>query len=167
MGVKKTCSTCKEIKSIACFYKQPKGLYGRTGSCKECRKKTSNNWAEKNKDRKNLLERERKRDRKQYCEKWRKENPNYFKEYYKQNREIRLECNRRFWENNPERYESWKIYQRARSNRILINPGQCQMCGTKEMKIQAHHFDYSKPLEVCWVCIECHKDVHRRKKFNL
>ena len=34
------------------------------------------------------------------------------------------------------------------------------------MKIQGHHFDYDKPLEVTWVCFECHKQIHKRKKFT-
>jgi hypothetical protein len=97
---------------------------------------------------------------------WRKNNPNYFKEYYKQNREIRLEANKRFWKRHPERYKNWKIYTSARRLGKLLNPGQCTLCGTKEVKIQAHHFDYSKPLEVTWLCKSCHIEIHRRKKFT-
>lgn len=168
MGVQKTCSKCLICKSISCFYKQKNGLLGRTGECKECRKKRTKIWTDENRERKNEADRKRSKniDRREYNKKWRESNPNYFKEYYKQNTEIRLEANRRFWKNHPDRHEAYKIYQRARDNKTLVNPGQCQMCGTKENKIQAHHFDYSKPLEVTWICVECHKEIHRKKKFT-
>lgn len=35
----------------------------------------------------------------------------------------------------------------------------CERCG--EVKTQAHHDDYSKPLQVRWLCQEHHTDVHR------
>lgn len=33
------------------------------------------------------------------------------------------------------------------------------MCGTTE-HVVAHHHDYSKPLDVTWLCEQHHKDVH-------
>ena len=131
-------------------------------------KKKIKTMGDNNKERKSEVAKKRYKliDRKEYNKKWRKENPSYFKEYYKQNKEIRLEANRRFWKNHPDRYQSFKIYSSARKSGKLINPQQCQMCGTKEKKIQAHHFDYSKPLIVTWVCTECHKAIHKKKQFT-
>lgn len=37
---------------------------------------------------------------------------------------------------------------------------RCERCGTDEGKIEAHHFDYSKPLFVEWLCRRCHKSEH-------
>ena len=34
----------------------------------------------------------------------------------------------------------------------------CEICGCPI--VEAHHGDYSKPLEVRWLCQECHDDVH-------
>lgn len=168
MGLKKKCTKCAETKSIALFYKQKKGLLGRTAECKDCRKKRTQKWTDENREKKNFTARKNyiPGKRAKYNEIWRKENPEYFKQYYKQNKKIRLECNKRFWKNHPERYKQFCIYQNARNKGILINPNQCQLCGTKEMKIQAHHFDYSKPLQVTWICLECHKEIHKRKKFT-
>ena len=41
----------------------------------------------------------------------------------------------------------------------LIRPDSCVIC-TKECIPEGHHPDYSKPLEVIWVCKQCHADYH-------
>ncbi len=53
--------------------------------------------------------------------------------------------------------------------RVLLNtalkegkvkrPSECSRCG-KKCKPQAHHPNYSKPLEVIWLCGICHKQEH-------
>ncbi len=40
-----------------------------------------------------------------------------------------------------------------------IKRGKCESCGHK--KTQAHHHDYSKPLDVTWLCIKCHFAEHK------
>lgn len=35
----------------------------------------------------------------------------------------------------------------------------CEMCGTTE-RVQAHHADYGKPLEVQWLCHSHHRQHH-------
>jgi ribosomal protein S27AE len=42
----------------------------------------------------------------------------------------------------------------------LNRPDKCQKCGSKKSKIQAHHPDYTKPLEVEWLCTKCHAQEH-------
>ena|SRR3990167_4413794 len=41
----------------------------------------------------------------------------------------------------------------------LIRPDICDACGARDT-IQAHHPDYSKPLEVVWLCVFCHGSIH-------
>lgn len=36
---------------------------------------------------------------------------------------------------------------------------ECEMCG--EPKAEAHHDDYSKPLDVRWLCFAHHREWHR------
>jgi ribosomal protein S27AE len=38
----------------------------------------------------------------------------------------------------------------------------CEVCG--ETKVQAHHDDYSKPLEVRWFCDVHHRQHHHAKR---
>jgi len=42
----------------------------------------------------------------------------------------------------------------------LCKPGACQICGSGG-RIHGHHDDYSKPLEVRWVCPACHSAIHK------
>lgn len=46
------------------------------------------------------------------------------------------------------------VYQR----RGKIKPEPCQQCGSK--LAQKHHPNYSKPLEVVWLCRDCHLTLH-------
>lgn len=43
-----------------------------------------------------------------------------------------------------------------------ITPGTCEMCGT-DKSIEAHHPDYSEPLEVDWLCSVCHREIHKKE----
>jgi hypothetical protein len=45
----------------------------------------------------------------------------------------------------------------VRDGRVL--KGTCLVCG--EEKSQGHHFDYSRPLEVVWLCVHHHAAVHK------
>lgn len=45
--------------------------------------------------------------------------------------------------------------------REIVRPETCQECGVAK-KVTAHHSDYSKPLDVEWLCYECHGLRHRR-----
>lgn len=59
----------------------------------------------------------------------------------------------RYRDDNPDRYKANNIVNHAiRDGRLHKNPCRCG-----ETKVQGHHEDYSKPLDVEWLCIECHE----------
>jgi hypothetical protein len=41
-----------------------------------------------------------------------------------------------------------------------IKKGVCAICGDE--KTHGHHEDYSKPLDVVWLCLKHHRAIHRR-----
>lgn len=58
---------------------------------------------------------------------------------------------------NPEKANAHYILNyNVRKGRV-IKPTVCSSCGTKG-PLDAHHEDYSKPLEVIWLCRPCHKE---------
>ena len=44
---------------------------------------------------------------------------------------------------------------------ILIRPARCSRCNQPHRKIHGHHEDYSKPLDIEWLCATCHNRHHR------
>lgn len=53
-----------------------------------------------------------------------------------------------------------KVHKAIRSGKLERQP--CEVCGITE-DIHAHHDDYSKPLEVRWLCRKHHREVHGGK----
>ena len=73
---------------------------------------------------------------------------------------------RRFIAKNPD-YEKKRLKKKQETepeklkarNAIKNKPrGACVICGTTE-NIEGHHYDYSKPDEVIWVCRMHHKQI--------
>lgn len=61
-------------------------------------------------------------------------------------------------ENNREKQRTHSKVAKALSKKILIKK-PCKVC--KEKRVDAHHPNYDKPLEVIWLCRQHHKDLHR------
>ena len=89
-------------------------------------------------------------------------NIDYYKEYDKERNSNRTETltinSRKHRQNNPEKYKARTALNNAlRDNRIQKKP--CNKCGSND-NVQGHHEDYSKPLEVVWLCFKCHRMDH-------
>lgn len=79
---------------------------------------------------------------------WRKNNP----EKANKLRRIGVE---RYVKRYPEKRKAQSIVASAvRSKWLRQKP--CVICGN--LKAQAHHDDYSKPLDVVWLCVAHHKE---------
>jgi hypothetical protein len=43
---------------------------------------------------------------------------------------------------------------------VLTKPRHCQACGDSG-RLCGHHADYTRPLDVTWLCLPCHAELHR------
>jgi hypothetical protein len=64
---------------------------------------------------------------------------------------------KRFRSKNPEKARAHRLVSYAKQTGKLV-PQPCEECGAADA--HAHHEDYSKPLEVRWVCQRCHNRHH-------
>lgn len=163
------CIKCCEEKEISQFYKNRTGILY---TCKECFKSYRKKFCEtkegraygkeyrsKNKARANKYAREhvRKRPRKitkivKYSEK-------------NDSQKERIKKSVKKWEENNK----GKVKARNKLNsfmryRGLKKPSVCSSCGNYYKLIHGHHEDYNKPLEVIWLCLPCHRKIHRKYK---
>jgi hypothetical protein len=65
-------------------------------------------------------------------------------------------------ERNPEKHKAHRAVARAVRKGKLVKPAYCQHRGCKRVRLEAHHDDYTKPLEVIWLCRRHHAARHKR-----
>ena len=67
-------------------------------------------------------------------------------------------------ERYPEKVKARQILKRAIERGDIIKPTKCDDCPAdfpdSPDKIHGHHEDYTKPLDVDWVCRACHRKKH-------
>lgn len=70
-------------------------------------------------------------------------------------------------EKNPTKKNANMAVDAAIRSGVLEKPGRCQGCGRsgKDTRLGSHHYDYTKPLDVVWVCAACHKPMDRIRAF--
>lgn len=145
----KKCFKCGKKKNINEFYKHPQMADGYFGKCKECANSYQCQWEKDN------------------YEKVRIRKHNYQKTYYKMwyaknGRKRKKDYNKiieKWQKDNAEKVVVQRKMRHAVKMKIISKPTICSNCGD-ERKILAHHEDYSKPLEVVWLCYSCHKKTH-------
>jgi ribosomal protein S27AE len=81
--------------------------------------------------------------------------------YRETDRDKQIELNQGWYYKNRTKYLCRARLQRAIKNGEIIKPTLCQKCGSAK-PLQAHHKDYSKPLDVQWFCINCHGSTWRK-----
>lgn len=134
----KQCVDCLEYKHIEGeFYTHPKMKDGYVNNCISCYKqKVKDRWFANHESNK---EKERARHKTE-----------------KGKLKLR-KCTIAFRAKNPEKYKAHTAVSNAlRDKRLFKSP--CIKCG--DDRSQAHHEDYSKPLEVIWLCKACHNAEH-------
>jgi len=154
----KKCFKCDFIKPLVDFYKHPQMADGHVNKCKECNKDdiTTNRNANLDRYREYDNERYKKPERKEAsilsCKAARKRSPERYAGYIKA-----------WQERNPHKRSANNAVSNAVRDGRISKPAECSKCGLGGV-IHGHHDDYSKPLEVVWVCPPCHSDIHKTIK---
>jgi ribosomal protein S27AE len=53
----------------------------------------------------------------------------------------------------------WSAFKRG----DILKPNSCSNCN-RVIRLEAHHDDYAKPLEIRWLCKKCHTEWHLNNK---
>jgi ribosomal protein S27AE len=61
----------------------------------------------------------------------------------------------------PDYVQRKAHYAVFRAKGVFLHEKPCEVCGATE-NVHAHHDDYSKPLEVRWLCSRHHAEHHQR-----
>lgn len=131
----KRCSMCHKMKDVKDFCKDKITKNRLKAYCKPCetKRKTIFYWKDEKTRRKEI-----------------QRSLNYIKKHY---------------EKDYQRYRKDKKVKVRHITRYAIQMGKlikkpCKNCGN--LKSQAHHVDYSKPLKIKWLCSKCHGLEHRK-----
>ena len=152
----KVCFKCNILKPLSDFYKHSKMGDGHLNKCKVCTKKDVHNHREDN------LEKVREYDRNRPN---REERAQTNKEYAKtpRGREASATGRRNYRAKQKLRYKAHNLLSYAVLSGNILRPETCSCCGVGCIP-HGHHNDYSKPLEVVWVCVTCHTKFHNHVK---
>ncbi len=139
------CTKCSQTKNINEFVKDRRKLFGRGYACKECE---SNRF----KKRRGILgEALKERERIRY---W-------------NHRDVMLERNRQTYRRHGKKPPD-PLKEKARQiTKYAVKVGHitrrpCEVCSST--KVEVHHPDYNKPLEIMWLCKKHHAEWHRLNK---
>jgi hypothetical protein len=75
-----------------------------------------------------------------------------------------LQARRRYDSRYPQRRAAYGLLNAAVRAGKITKPDRCG-CG-RQARVQGHHDDYSKPLDVVWLCGACHKARHQMKRLS-
>jgi hypothetical protein len=132
------CYECKVILPRSAFSASSRNKDGILHMCRECNRAHVKAWKARNPQARRAI-----------ADRWAKS------ERGKLTASRRLKMERRA---HPEKHAARATAWRAiRSG--AITPKPCEVCGAE--KVDAHHDDYSKPLEVRWLCRPHHQQHHR------
>jgi ribosomal protein S27AE len=138
------CSTCHELKPKSDYYGNTRSPLGIKSECKKCHCATS--IRTRDKDRAADKSRE-------YMRRAKVKDPEKFRA--------------RDREASRKRKRTVQVEARSQLNLavrrgVVVKPAVCSNCGEAK-KLVAHHDDYSKPLDVRWLCYICHGQEHRKR----
>jgi Zn finger protein HypA/HybF involved in hydrogenase expression len=149
----KECFKCKHLKPLSEFYKHKMMADGHVNKCKECNKHDV---------------RANRQDKISYYKAYDRLRANTPKRVegraaysITDDAKQALQKTRKKWiENNAIKYAASLIVNNAVRSGKIKKLYTCEICGIGG-RIHGHHDDYAKPLDVRWLCPQCHSDWHK------
>lgn len=139
----KACPDCGLTKPVNEFYRNKRMADGRYRTCILCARKYNHTYYDRNPE---WFADARKR--------WNSV-PGVKERYVGYNQKYRLMY--------PEKYKArTAVFNAVATGKLERKP--CEVCGATA---QGHHEDYSKPLDVRWLCRKHHDELHRRSRESL
>jgi hypothetical protein len=135
----KTCVDCGEVKPFEDFYRNRGMKDGRANRCKACQRVVTATWKRKNAEHVRAVLR-----------RWKEQNPDAVRGHYSGWRE-----------RNREKLLAHRAVKAAVRSGRLSRPEACESCERVAPRLEAHHADYAKQLEVKWLCRSCHLAEHK------
>ena len=135
----KKCFKCGDEKPIRDFYRHPQMGDGHLGKCKECTKRDV-------RVHRIVSNGPREYDRRRY------------RDNVQRRQAAAARCkNERLV--NPLEYRARYMVRNAVRDGRLDKPDCCSIC-RRATQLHGHHEDYTKPLDVMWLCVQCHQGRH-------
>ena len=142
MPRKKKCTRCAEMLPLTEFSPCRHGKYGRYCRCKRCQALVSR------------IRRAQGDGSRDAHRRWRR-----------RNRGVAAAAAQRWKQRHPVKLRAHYAVRAAVLGGLLHPPDRCEDCG-RAGRVVAHHADYSRPLEVEWLCPRCHARRHVDQRLN-
>lgn len=127
----KCCGVCKDIKPLQSFVKNTSARDG-LGTCDECHRARATRYRDENRE--------------------------MLRAYHRQPEQAqKARANVKIYrQRHPDRHRvQWTFEHALKAGKVVPQP--CWVCGEKA---EAHHPDYSRPLDVVWLCRPHHRQTH-------
>ena len=98
-----------------------------------------------------------------YARQHRKTNPDYYKQYESarsqttKRKVLATRVTKEDRAKHPDRYKARTAVNNAIKKGLLLKT-PCELCN--DSRVEAHHVDYSEPLQVIWLCAKHHRATH-------
>lgn len=132
----KNCRSCNTDKLVSEFYKDLRNNDGLRSYCKVC------------------VHIKARKQRVDHTDVYTKKE----KKYYAEHRDLILKKRNEYNIINRHKQRARSKVKYALKMGYLVKPNECESC-CKVAFLEGHHKDYSKPLEVQWLCRSCHRMI--------
>jgi hypothetical protein len=150
----KVCFKCNVEKPLSEYYKHSQMKDGHVNKCKECNKKdVRTNYRDnidyyKDYEKSRAMLPHRVKSREDYTK-------------TENGKKSKAKSTKRYRTENSNKSKAHSLVNNAIRDGRITKKGFCESCGDTKKRLHAHHDDYAKPLDVRFLCPQCHVNWHK------